>query len=68
VADPLWSARALASLIVQDDYLRPLNPASAHAALLEVEHLVALIADFHGMGCRIDGTGLWHHIIRHIIA
>jgi len=37
VADPLWSARALASLTAQDDYIRPLNPTAADAVLSEVE-------------------------------
>ena len=37
MADPLWSARALASLTAQDDYLRPLNPTAAKAVLSEVE-------------------------------
>jgi len=62
VAEPLWSARALASLTSQDDYLRPLNPVAANAVLSEIEHLAALIADFPQMGRRIYGTSLRYHI------
>ncbi|WP_165375232.1 type II toxin-antitoxin system RelE/ParE family toxin [Roseovarius nitratireducens] len=62
MADPLWSARALASLTAQDDYLRPLNPAAADAVLSEIARLVALIADFPEMGRRIDGIGLRYHV------
>ena len=62
MADPLWSARALASLTAQDDYLRPLNPAAADAVLTEIERLAELIAQFPQMGRRIDGTSLRYHI------
>ncbi|NCQ25179.1 MAG: type II toxin-antitoxin system RelE/ParE family toxin [Roseovarius sp.] len=62
VTDPLWSARALASLTAQDDYLRPLNPTAADAVLSEIEHLAALIVEFPQMGRRIDGTGLRYHV------
>jgi len=62
VADPIWSARALASLTEQDDYLRPLNPAAADSVLSEIERLATLIAEFPQMGRRIDGTGLRYHV------
>lgn len=62
MADPLWSARALASLTAQDDYLRPLNPAGADAVLFEIEQVTLLIAEFPQMGRRIDGTSLRYHI------
>ena len=62
MADPIWSARALASLTAQDDYLRPLNPVAANAVMSEIEHLAALIADFPQMGRRIDDTGLRYHV------
>lgn len=68
MADPLWSARALASLTAQDDYLRPLNPAAADAVLLEVERLAALIVELPHMGRRINGTNRRYHIFRHVIA
>jgi plasmid stabilization system protein ParE len=64
VADPLWSARALASLTAQDDYLRPLNPAAANAVLSEIERLAALIAAFPGIGRRIEGTALRYLVTR----
>jgi len=62
VAEPTWSARALASLTAQDDYLRALNPVAANAVLSEIEHLASLIADFPHMGRRIDGTNLRYHV------
>ena len=62
MADPIWSARALASLTAQDDYLRPLNPTAADAVLSEIERLATLIADFPQMGRRIDGTTLRYHV------
>lgn len=62
MAEPLWSARALASLTAQDDYLRPLNPAAADSVLSEIERLAALIAEFPQMGRRIEGTDLRYHV------
>lgn len=62
MADPIWSARALASLTAQDDYLRPLNPVAANAVLSEIEHLAVLIADFPQIGRRIDSRGLRYHV------
>jgi plasmid stabilization system protein ParE len=62
VGDPLWSARALASLTAQDDYLRPLNPVAADAVLSEIEEVAHLIVEFPQMGRRIDGTGLRYHV------
>lgn len=62
MADPHWSARALASLTAQDDYLRPLNPSAAGSVLSEIERLAALIAEFPQMGRRIEGTGLRYHV------
>ena len=62
MADPLWSARALASLTAQDDYLRPLNSTAADAVLTEIERLAALIVEFPHMGRRIDGTSLRYHV------
>ncbi len=62
MADALWSARALASLTAQDDYLRPLNPDAADSVLSEIERLAALIAEFPQMGRRIDGTSLRYHV------
>lgn len=62
MADAHWSARALASLTAQDDYLRALNPAAADSVLSEIERLAALIAEFPQMGRRIDGTSLRYHV------
>ena len=39
MAEPLWSARALASLSAQDNYLRPLNSSAADAVLSEIARL-----------------------------
>ena len=64
MAEPRLSARALASLTAQDDYLRALNPAAADAVLSEIERLVVLIGDFPMMGRRIEGTGLRYHVTR----
>ena len=64
MADLHWSRRALASLVAQDDYLRPLNPAAADAVLTEIESLATLIAEFPEMGRKIEGTTLRYHVTR----
>ena len=64
MAKLLWSDRALASLSLQDDYLRPRNLTAADAVIAEIEALAALIAHFPEMGRRIEGTGLRYHVTR----
>lgn len=59
-----WSARALASLTAQDDFLRARNPQAANAVLAEIEALAELLAEFPEMGRRIEGTGLRFPVCR----